>query len=72
MSGRRHAGPGAAILSAAMLLRHTLGDDATACRIENAVEQALEDGLRTADIFEKDTKLISTKEMGAAVAAKLS
>lgn len=71
IAGQGRANPLAAILSAAMMLRYSFGDDATASRIETAVEEALSDGLRTADIFEKDTKLVSTKEMGAAVAAKL-
>jgi 3-isopropylmalate dehydrogenase len=72
IAGQGRANPLAAILSAAMMLRHSFSDDASASRIEKAVEDTLADGLRTADIFEKDTRLVSTKEIGAAVAAKLN
>jgi 3-isopropylmalate dehydrogenase len=44
------ANPLATMLSAAMLLRHGLDDDAGAARIENAIDEVLADGLRTADI----------------------
>jgi 3-isopropylmalate dehydrogenase len=71
IAGQGRANPIAAILSGAMLLRHTLGDTLAAERVEQAVEHVLEAGLRTADIFENGTKLISTKEMGDAVAFKL-
>jgi 3-isopropylmalate dehydrogenase len=69
IAGQGRANPIAAILSAAMLLRLTLGDRASASKVEAAVETVLESGHRTADIFEKGSKLISTKEMGDAVAA---
>lgn len=72
IAGQGRANPIAAILSAAMLLRFSLGDDAGADRIEAAVETALDEGLRTADIFEKGTKIASTSEMGDAIAAKVS
>ena len=71
IAGQGRANPIAAILSGAMLVRHTLGDNQAATRIEAAVEHVLEAGLRTADIFENGTKLVSTKEMGDAVAFKL-
>lgn len=50
IAGRGIANPIAAILSAAMLCRHSLDDQDAALRIENAVEWALESGARTADI----------------------
>jgi 3-isopropylmalate dehydrogenase len=50
IAGQGIANPLAMILSAAMLLRHGLGRDAEAGRIEAAVEAALADGLRTADL----------------------
>jgi 3-isopropylmalate dehydrogenase len=71
IAGQGRANPIAAILSAAMLLRYTATDDATASRIETAVDKTLEAGLRTADIFEKGTRLISTKEMGDAIVSHL-
>jgi len=67
IAGQQRANPLAAILSAAMLLQYTFDDIENAARIERAVEQALEDGLRTPDIYEKGKKLVSTKEMGDAI-----
>lgn len=50
IAGRGIANPIAAILSAAMLCRHSLDDEESAARIEGAVEAALISGARTADI----------------------
>jgi len=50
IAGRGIANPTAAILSAAMLLRHSLNDEKGAARIERAVEQAFAAGARTADV----------------------
>lgn len=71
IAGQGRANPLAAILSAAMLLEYTVKDLDGASRIVEAVESALSDGLRTADIFENDTQLVSTTEMGDAVASRL-
>lgn len=71
IAGQGRANPLAAILSAAMMFQYSFGDAATAARIESAVEGALHDGLRTADIFESGTRLLSTSEMGDAVAERL-
>jgi 3-isopropylmalate dehydrogenase len=50
IAGRGIANPSAAILSAALLLRFSLGDEAAALRIERAVAETLEHGPRTADL----------------------
>jgi 3-isopropylmalate dehydrogenase len=50
IAGQGIANPLAMILSAAMLLRHGLGRDAEAARVEAAVDAALADGVRTADL----------------------
>jgi 3-isopropylmalate dehydrogenase len=71
IAGQSRANPIAAILSAALMLRYSFDDDRTATRIENSVEHALEAGLRTADIFEKGCSLVSTSEMGDAIAFKI-
>jgi 3-isopropylmalate dehydrogenase len=71
IAGQNCANPIAAILSAAMMLRFTFGDEANALRIENAVEHVLEAGLRTADLFENGTRLVGTREMGDAIVFKL-
>jgi 3-isopropylmalate dehydrogenase len=71
IAGQGVANPLATILSAAMMLRYTLNQDAAASRIESAVRRVLADGLRTADIHEPGTKKIGTEAMGAAVVAAL-
>ncbi len=50
IAGQGKANPCAAILSAAMLLRHSLGEAAAADRIEAAVAAALAGGARTGDL----------------------
>jgi 3-isopropylmalate dehydrogenase len=71
IAGQQRANPIAAILSGAMMLRYTFGDNGGATRIEAAVEETLDAGLRTADIFEKGTRLVSTQEMGQAIVTRL-
>jgi 3-isopropylmalate dehydrogenase len=74
IAGKGIANPLATILSAAMMLRFSLNQEASALRIENAVKAVLAKGLRTADIYGKGgaglTK-VSTLEMGDAVVAAL-
>ena len=62
IAGRGIANPTAAILSAAMLLRHSLADEAGAGRIENAVEQTFASGARTSDLVKAGEKALSTIE----------
>ncbi len=50
IAGQGIANPTGTILSAALLLRHSLGLETAATAIENAVAATLDDGLRTADI----------------------
>lgn len=69
--GRELANPLAAILSLAMLLRYSLREEAQARRVEGAVQAALAQGLRTADIHVPGTRRVSTAEMGDAVVAAL-
>jgi 3-isopropylmalate dehydrogenase len=71
IAGKGIANPLAAILSAALMLRHSLNQPDAAARIENAVTKALRDGLRTPDIHTPGTRKVGTAEMGAAVAAAL-
>ena len=71
IAGKDVANPLATILSAAMMLRYSLGQPDAADRIEAAVKKVLKDGYRTADIFEAGAKKVGTKEMGAAVVAAL-
>jgi len=67
IAGKDIANPLATILSAAMMLRYSLDKAAQADRIEAAVKKVLEQGLRTADIYEEGTIKVGTAEMGSAV-----
>jgi len=71
IAGKNVANPLATILSAAMMLRYTLAQQAAADRIENAVKKVLSQGYRTADIYTEGTKKVSCSEMGDAVLAAL-
>ena len=71
IAGKGVANPLATILSAAMMLRFSLGNAAAADRIEAAVKRVLKDGLRTPDIYTAGTKKVGTEEMGAAVLERL-
>ena len=71
IAGKGVANPLATILSAAMMLRYSLGNVEAAGRIERAVEQALQAGYRTADIYTSGTRKVGTREMGDAVVAAL-
>lgn len=71
LAGKDAANPLATILSAAMMLRFSLGDPAAADRIERAVQKVLADGLRTADIHTPGTRKVGTEAMGDAVVAAL-
>ena len=72
IAGKGVANPLATILSAAMLLRYSLGLSAQADRIESAVRKVLSNGLRTADIYEAGTTRVGTSEMGDAVLKALA
>ncbi len=67
IAGQGKANPLATILSAAMLLRHSLGEEAQAVRIEAAVAAALADGVRGADLGGS----LGTAAIGDAVLARL-
>ena len=71
IAGTGKANPIAAILSAGMLLRYTLGLTTEADAIEQAVKDVLKEGCRTADIAQADSKAASTAEMGSLIAEKI-
>jgi 3-isopropylmalate dehydrogenase len=71
IAGKGIANPLATILSAAMMLRFSLNQEAAAQRIEAAVKKVLAQGLRTADIFSEGSTRVSTLEMGHAVVKAL-
>lgn len=65
IAGQGIANPIATILSAAMLLRYSFGENEAAATIENAVKKALAEGYRTKDISAYGAKEIcTTSEMG--------
>ncbi|MCB9906734.1 MAG: 3-isopropylmalate dehydrogenase [Planctomycetes bacterium] len=73
IAGKNIANPMAAILSAAMLLRHSGGHEDAALAIEQAVDQALAQGLRTADLLPRERRheAVGTIEFTEAVLAAL-
>ena len=71
IAGQNKANPIGTILSAAMMLKYSFGLDAEAAAIEAAVNKALDDGLRTADMMDEGCTLASCSEMGSAITARL-
>ncbi|AJC67680.1 MULTISPECIES: 3-isopropylmalate dehydrogenase [Dickeya] len=67
IAGKNIANPIAQILSAALLLRYSLGADDAATAIEQAVNQALAEGYRTGDLA-SGGNAVTTDEMGDAIA----
>jgi len=71
IAGKGIANPLATILSAAMMLRFSLGQAEAADRIEAAVKTVLSQGLRTGDIYSEGTTRVNTVQMGDAVVKAL-
>ena len=71
IAGKGIANPIASILSFAMALRYSLDLDKEADILEKAVQDVLNDGLRTKDIMSDSMKEISTSAMGDAIISKL-
>jgi len=71
IAGQGIANPIAQILSAAMMLRYSLNQDAAATAIEDAVAVTLDQGIMTADIAIEGCKTVNTGEMGDAIVAAL-
>jgi 3-isopropylmalate dehydrogenase len=71
IAGKGIANPYATILSAAMLLRHSLGLEAEAAAVEKAVYGVVERGILPADIAPAGSKSATTVEAGQAVVAAL-
>ena len=72
IAGKGVANPLATILSAAMMLRFSLNQEAAAQRIEAAVQKVLAEGLRTPDIYSEGTTKVGTAQMGDAVVKALA
>ena len=77
IAGRDLANPIGTILSAAMLLRLSLGREDAAAAIESAVSRALDDGLRTADLVppadgDGGLRRVGTTAMTEAIVARIA
>jgi 3-isopropylmalate dehydrogenase len=64
IAGKGIANPMGAILTVALLLRHSFQLEREAACVENAVSAVLNEGARTADLAPKGKKSITTLEMG--------
>lgn len=71
IAGRDIANPLGTILSAAMLLRHSLGLETEAASIEAAVSKVLNAGYRTGDIFSEGCQRVGCAKMGDLVVEAL-
>jgi 3-isopropylmalate dehydrogenase len=71
IAGEGKANPTGTILSAAMLLRTSLGMEEAAAAVERAVSETLEAGFRTPDVAENGAAPVSTAEFGESVAARI-
>ena len=71
ITNKNLANPIATILSLSMALRYSLDLDKEADQLDAAVQQVLDDGLRTKDILSKGKKEVTTTEMGDAIISKL-
>ena len=71
IAGKGIANPLGAILSCAYLLRFSLGLEAEAAAVEQAVESAINDGCRTADLVAPGGASLTTRAMADAVLERL-
>lgn len=71
IAGQGIANPIAQILSAAMMLRYSLGENDAYKAISNAVDRTLADDIRTRDISAPGSTIVNTKEMGDAIVQRL-
>ena len=71
IAGRGIANPCGSILSAALMLRYSLGLTAEAAAVERAVQSVLQQGCRTADIAAAGDTPIATAAMGDRIAAAI-
>lgn len=71
IAGKDKANPIATILSVALMLRFTCGNEEAAQAVEKAVDKVLADGYATGDIAGPDSKIVGTKEMANLIASRL-
>ena len=71
IAGQGIANPCGMIASVAMLLRHSLDLEQEAALVENALQQVIANGARTADLATGDETVLSTAEMTDAIIHQL-
>jgi len=71
IAGQNKANPIAAISSAAMMFEHSFNMAKAAEIIEKGIEQALEEGYRTADIAVSDSKIVTTEELTEIISSNI-
>ncbi|MFA5159616.1 MAG: 3-isopropylmalate dehydrogenase [Candidatus Omnitrophota bacterium] len=71
IAGKDMGNPLATILSVAMMLEHSFHQTQAAKTVERAVEQALEDGYRTADIYSRGATKVGCSKMGDLVVERI-
>ncbi len=71
IAGKGIANPMGTILSAAMLLRYSLHEEEAAKAIETAVDNVLEEGWRTADLWKEGFKKANTEEITREISQEL-
>ena len=71
IAGKDMGNPLATILSVAMMLEYSFHQSQAARTVERAVEQVLEDGFRTADIYAEGTTKVGCSKMGDLVVERL-
>ena len=72
IAGKGIANPLGAILSVAMMLRHSFQLENEAVHVESAVATVLERGLRTRDLAHASEDAVTTQEMGQAITAQVA
>jgi 3-isopropylmalate dehydrogenase len=75
IAGKNLANPIAQILSVALMLRYSFGLADAAASIDRAVASAIDQGLRTGDIFnpaDPTARRVGTREMGDAIVAAIA
>ena len=71
IAGKDMGNPLATILSVAMMLEYSFNETKAARAIEKSVEQVLQDGYRTADVFTEGTTRVGCSKMGDLVVERI-
>lgn len=72
IAGKDIANPIATVLSASMMLRYSFDLDDVADAVDRAVQQVLQDGLRTVDIMSEGCRQVGCSEMGDLICERIT